>query len=93
MNKIMSIEKFTNEEVDNMKQGEVFSARNLASQYSMYVWRTTGEYRNPFPDTIGRRLRTRRAVKGDVFYYDYGRSLWWKNDHVATPKERVERGI
>lgn len=93
MNKIMSIEKFTNEEVDNMKQGEVFSARNLASQYSMYVWRTTGEYRNPFPDTIGRRLRTRRAVRNDVHYYDYGRSLWWKADHNATPQERAERGI
>lgn len=93
MNKIMSIEKFTNEEVDNMKQGEVFSARNLASQYSMYVWRTTGEYRNPFPDTIARFLRKRRAVKGDVFYYDYGRSLWWKADHTATLKERCIRGI
>ena len=86
--KMKSIEVFVNEYIDKLKVGDQFNARKIARAFRDYYLREAGIPRLPYSDTIQRVLRKRRSVRGDVFYYDYGRSIWWKNDHVATKKER-----
>ena len=85
----MTIREWVEQDINKMPVGEVFSARDLARRYGFYVSHMTHgkEYRNPYSDTIGRILRDRRSRCSDVFYFDYGRSLWWKNDHVASRDE------
>lgn len=83
-----SIETFVNEYVDKLNWGDTFNARGIARAFRDYCLKETGLPRLPYSDTIQRVLRERRAEKGDVFYFDYGRSVWWKNDHVATKEER-----
>ena len=84
----MSIEEFINMKIDKMKRGEVFTLRGLKWEYTAYMHDKYGVYKNPFDDTIGRRLRARRQSRGDINYFDRRRSLWWKNDHEATQEER-----
>ena len=84
----MSIEEFVNQSIDTMKRGEVFTLRGLKMAYMYYMQKVYGVYKNPFDDTIGRRLRARRQSRGDINYFDRRRSLWWKNDHEATQEDR-----
>ena len=86
-----SIAVFTNEFVDSMGEGQTFQAREIARAFGFYAMRETGQKRLPYSDTIQRVLRERRAEKGDVHYFDYGKSIWWKADHVATKEERCSR--
>ena len=87
--KMKSIEVFVNEYVDKLNWGDQFNARKIARAFRDYRMRETGITRSPYSDTIQRVLRERRAIRGDVYYFDYGRSVWWKNDHVATKEERI----
>ena len=84
----MSIEEFINKQIDEKKRGEVFTLRGLKMAYMYYMQKEYGVYKNPFDDTIGRRLRARRQSRGDINYFDRRRSLWWKNDHEATQEDR-----
>lgn len=83
-----SIAVFVNEYVDSLKKGETFQAREITRAFGFYAMMATGQIRLPYSDTIQRVLRQRRAEKGDVHYFDYGKSIWWKADHVATKEER-----
>ena len=83
-----TIEQFVNEYVDKLKVGDTFNARKISRAYRDWLLMNGFPPALPYSDTIGRRLRQRRADKGDVFYYDYARSIWWKNDHKATKEER-----
>lgn len=83
-----SIAVFVNEYVNSLKKGDTFQAREIARAFGFYAMRETGQKRLPYSDTIQRVLRRRRAEKGDVHYFDYGKSIWWKADHVATKEER-----
>lgn len=83
-----SIAVFVNEYVDSLKERDTFQARDVAKAYRDYALHEAYVYRLPYSDTIQRTLRQRRAEKGDVHYFDYGKSIWWKNDHVATKEER-----
>lgn len=95
MKKYKTIREFTFDAVDNMLKGDVFTARDICRKYNAYVFKETQgeEYKLPYDDTVGRLLRERRANLGDVFYFDYGRSMWWKNDHIATAEERKAYGV
>lgn len=86
-----SIAVFTNEFVDSMVEGQTFQAREISRAFGFYAMREAGQKRLPYSDTIQRVLRQRRAEKGDVHYFDYGKSIWWKADHVATKEERCSR--
>lgn len=88
-----SIAQFVNEYVDGLKEKDTFQAREVAKAYKQYAWAVAHMWRLPYSDTIQRVLRRRRAEKGDVYYYDYGKSIWWKNDHVATKEERCSRKV
>lgn len=85
---LKSIAQFVNEYVDKMAVGQCFQAREVADAYHGYCKQESGEWRLPYSDTIQRTLRTRRAQRNDVNYFDYGKSIWWKNDHIATKEER-----
>ena len=87
--KMKSIEVFVNEYVDKLNWGDQFNARKIARAFRDYYMREAGLPRLPYSDTIQRVLRERRATRGDVYYFDYGRFVWWKNDHVATKEERI----
>ena len=86
-----SIAVFVNEYVDGLSKSDTFQARDVAKAYRHYAMQEAHVWRLPYSDTIQRVLRQRRAEKGDVHYYDYGKSIWWKNDHVATKDERCFR--
>ena len=90
--KVKTIDQFVNEYVDGLNVGDTFNARRVARAYRDYCLGTIGIPRLPYSDTIQRSLRSRRASVGDVFYFDYSRSVWWKNDHVATKEERDAHG-
>lgn len=83
-----SIAVFVNEYVDSLNEKDTFQARDVAKAYRHYAINEAYVYRLPYSDTIQRVLRRRRAEKGDVHYFDYGKSIWWKADHVATKEER-----
>ena len=83
-----TIKQFVNDFVDRLEVGATFNARKIARGFRDTCIMTGNPPRLPYSDTIQRVLRERRAIKGDVFYYDYGKSIWWKNDHVATAEER-----
>ena len=83
-----TISQFVNDYVDRLEVGTTFNARKIARCFRDTCVATGNPPRLPYSDTIQRVLRERRALKGDVFYYDYGKSIWWKNDHVATAEER-----
>lgn len=85
---LKSVAQFVNDYVDKLAVGQCFQARDVADAYHGYCKQESGEWRLPYSDTIQRTLRTRRAQRNDVNYYDYGKSIWWKNDHVATAEER-----
>lgn len=87
-NDCKTISQFVNEYVDRLKVGDTFNARKVARAYRDYCLSTIGKPRLPYSDTIQRVLRERRATLKDVYYYDYSRSVWWRNDHVATKEER-----
>ena len=86
--KAKTVDQFVNEYVDRLKENDTFNARKIARAYRDYLLGMGLPPRLPYSDTIQRSLRSRRASVGDVFYFDYGRSIWWKNDHVATKEER-----
>lgn len=86
-----SIAVFVNEYVDGLKEKDTFQARDISKAYRQYAYAEEHVWRLPYSDTIQRVLRQRRAEKGDVHYFDYGRSIWWKADHVATKEERCSR--
>lgn len=88
---MISIEEFTNNYVDRLNTGDTFQARDIQKAFSITAMAEDHVYRLPYSDTIQRRLRKRRSERGDVFYYDYGKSIWWKNDHIATKEERDAR--
>lgn len=83
-----TISQFVNDYVDRLEVGATFNARKIARCFRDTCVATGNPPRLPYSDTIQRVLRERRALKGDVFYYDYRKSIWWKNDHVATAEER-----
>ena len=83
-----TINQFVNDYVDGMNVGTTFNARKVARAYRDACVSSGLPPRLPYADTIQRVLRERRALRGDVFYYDYKKSIWWKNDHVATAEER-----
>jgi len=83
-----SISEFVNTMVDGMPENKTFCARELARAFRAYHLKEVGIPRLPYSDTIQRVLRERRAERGDVHYFDYSRSIWWKSDHVATKEER-----
>lgn len=83
-----SVVQFVNEYVDKLDVGQCFQARDVSNAYHDYCRVETGEYRLPYSDTIQRTLRRRRAQRNDVNYFDVVKSIWWKNDHVATAEER-----
>lgn len=93
MKELKSISEFVNEFVDKLNTGDTFSARQVARAYRDYCVTTVGIPKLPYSDTIQRKLRTRRAIKRDVYYFDYKKSIWWKNDHVATKEERCSRKV
>lgn len=86
------IKDFTNDFVDRLPKNAVFSVRDIAKAYSAHIWHKYRLFKDPFDDTIGRYLRDRREAKGDVHYFDYTKSLWWKADHIATAEEREAYG-
>lgn len=88
---IKSIRCFVNEYVDKLNKGDTFYARKVSRAYRDYCVHAVGIPKLPYSDTIQRVLRERRTEKGDVFYFDYSKSIWWKNDHVATKEERCSR--
>lgn len=90
-NMTMNITEFVNDYVDRLNNGDTFNARQVARAFRDYYLKAEGKPRLPYSDTIQRVLRERRALKGDVYYFDYGKSIWWKNDHVATKEERCCR--
>lgn len=85
---LKSVVQFVNEYVDKLTVGQCFQARDVSNAYHDYCRMETGEYRLPYSDTIQRTLRRRRAQRNDVNYFDVVKSVWWKNDHVATVEER-----
>lgn len=85
---LKSVVQFVNEYVDKLTVGQCFQARDVSNAYHDYCRVETGEYRLPYSDTIQRTLRRRRAQRNDVNYFDVVKSVWWKNDHVATAEER-----
>ena len=85
---LKNVAQFVNEYVDKLTVGQCFQARDVSNAYHDYCRMETGEYRLPYSDTIQRTLRRRRAQRNDVNYFDVVKSIWWKNDHVATAEER-----
>lgn len=83
-----TINRFVNDYVDGMKVGQLINARLLARAYRDACIASGLPPKLPYSDTIQRVLRERRMLRGDIFYYDYKKSIWWKNDHVATAEER-----
>lgn len=88
---MITIKEFVYKYVENLKEGQTFQAREVARAYCRLSLTKTGEVRLPYSDTIQRYLRERREEKGDVNYYDYSKSIWWKNNHVATEAERCRK--
>lgn len=83
----MTVEEYVNRYVDSLKVGQHFQARTVARAFYALTYKD-GKGRLPYADTIQRTLRRRRSERNDVNYFDKGKSIWWKNDHVATAEER-----
>lgn len=88
----MSIKEFTNNFVETSLNKRRFQVRQIANQYNYYCISNGFGIKKPYSDTVGRYLRERRAKVGDVHYFDYGKSIWWKSDHDATAEERRAYG-
>lgn len=84
----MTVNEFINSYVDKLKTGQHFQARTIARAYYAQEFRTKRKPKLPYSDTVQRYLRQRRTEKGDVNYFDKSKSIWWKNDHVASEEER-----
>lgn len=87
-----TIKQFVNDYVDSLSEGATFNARKVSRAYRDNCLMNGQPPRLPYSDTIQRFLRERRTIKGDVNYFDIKRSIWWKNDHVATKEERDAHG-